>query len=336
MHILAGDIGGTNTRLQLLQAQAGRLTLVREARYASADFASLAVALHSFLGAETVAAACFGIAGPVRETTTGQAVRTTNLPWTIDGNALAREFGFRSVRLVNDFQAIGYGIEDLAPRELLTLQVGESVVHGPKAIIGAGTGLGQGLLVWQGAHYEAIATEGGHVDFGPTSEIEFELAKYLRAELGRVSYEDILSGPGLMRLYRFLRQRGPHVESPALAHAMAQGDGAAAITDAAMVSGDALADAVLDCFVRIYGAQAGNLALTAGATGGVYVAGGIAPRIVSWLQKGSFVAAFQDKGNMSQFVSRIPLHVVLAEDAGLRGAARLASRLTSESASEGG
>jgi len=336
MHVLSGDIGGTNTRLQLLQAQAARLTLVREARYASADFASLAAALRTFLGSETVTAACFGIAGPVRETTTGQAVRTTNLPWTIDSNALAREFGFGSVRLVNDFQAIGYGIEDLAARELLTLQIGEPVVRGPRAVIGAGTGLGQGLLVWQGEHYEAIATEGGHVDFGPTSEIELELAKYLRAELGRVSYEDILSGPGLMRLYRFLRLRGTHVESRALAHALAQGQGAAAITDAAMVSGDPLANSVLDCFVRIYGAQAGNLALTVGATGGIYVAGGIAPHIATWLQKGAFVAAFRDKGSMTPFVSKVPLHVVLAEDVGLRGAARLASRLTGNSASKNG
>lgn len=329
MHILAGDIGGTNTRLQLLEARGAPVSIVREVRYASREFSNFGAALRAFLGREPVAVtgACFGIAGPVRAAPHGQTVRTTNLPWTIDSGAIVREFGIESVRLINDFQAVGYGIETLSAEELVTLQPGEELLHGPRAVIGAGTGLGQGILVWQGAHYEAIATEGGHVDFAPTSEIEFDLAKQLIQELGRASYEDILSGPGLVRLYRLLRARGNQAETSALAQAMAAGDPAAAITEYAIHARDPLASETLELFVRIFGAQAGNLALSAGATGGVYIAGGIAPRILSRLQRGVFLEALRAKGTMSEFVSAVPVHVVLQTDVGLRGAALVASRL---------
>ena len=332
MHILAGDIGGTNTRLQLLKVHALQASPVREAHYASRDHASLAAVLREFLLPETVpvAGACFGVAGPVRTTPDSQTVRTTNLPWEIDGKTLAREFSFRSVRLINDFQAIGFGIEKLADDELLTLQAGQPQLHGPRAVIGAGTGLGQGILVWQAAHYEAFATEGGHVDFAPTNELEFDLAKQLREELGRVSYEDILSGPGLVRPYYFFRGRGERVETPALAQAMAKGDPAAAISEFALRQEDPLASEALDLFVQIYGAQAGNLALAAGATGGLYVAGGIAPRIMARLRQGAFLEAFRAKGTMSDFVRAVPVHVVLPGDVGLRGAAQVALRLASD------
>ena len=331
MLILAGDIGGTNTRLQLLDAIAAQPVLVREAHYASRNYVTLAAVLRDFLAGGSIAgaAACFGIAGPVRAIPTGQSVRTTNLPWEIDSSAIAREFGFGPVHLINDFQAIGYGIEALAATELVTLQAGEPLQHGTRAVIGAGTGLGQGILVWQGTHYEAIATEGGHVDFAPTNELDFDLAKHLRVGLGRASYEDILSGPGLVRLYGFFRQRGGLRESQALAKALEREDPAAAITEAALVQGDPLANAALDCFVRIYGAQAGNLALSAGASGGLYVAGGIAPRILPRLQRGDFLAAFGDKGSMAHFVQAVPVSVVRAADVGLRGAARVAARLAS-------
>jgi len=333
MRILAGDIGGTHTRLQLLATNAAGASLVREVRYASRDYDSLAKALQEFLAGDlqTVSAACLGIAGPVRTTATGQAVRTTNLPWEIDSRAIAREFHFGSLRLINDFQAVGYGIETLGLSALKTLQAGEPMAVGPRAVIGAGTGLGQGILVWQGDHYEAVGTEGGHVDFAPTSELEVELTRQLWKELGRASYEDILSGPGLVRIYRFLLARGGREEDPALAQAMRAGDPAAAITEFATRHHDALAASTLDLFVTIYGAQAGNLALSAGATGGLYIAGGIAPRIMARLQEGAFLRAFRDKGSMAGFVSRVPVHVVLDTDVGLRGASQVALRLAAGS-----
>lgn len=333
MPLLAGDIGGTNTRLQLLSVTGVQTALVREARYASREYASLAAVLREFLAPPTppLAAACLAIAGPVRAGISGESVRTTNLPWEIDGNALAADFGIAAVRLINDFQGVGYGIETLAATELATLQPGEPLARGPRAVLGAGTGLGQGILVWRGDHYEAVATEGGHVDFAPTTDLDFDLASALRQRLGRASYEDVLSGPGLVRIYEFLRERRMHAESPAVAQAMRHDDPAAAITQAALSQGDALANAALDCFVRIYGAQAGNLALAAGATGGLFVAGGIAPRILARLQRGEFLRAFRDKGAMAGFVAAVPVHVVLQADVGLRGAARVALRLAATS-----
>jgi glucokinase len=329
MHILAGDIGGTNTRLRIVRRGAHGLERVREQRYASGSYPGLAAILRDFLAAAPgpVAAACLAVAGPVRAYPGGERVAVTNLPWEIDGAALAREFGWARARLINDFQAIGYGIEALAASELVTLQAGEAVAHGPRAVIGAGTGLGQGLLVWQGEHYEAIATEGGHAGFGPGDELELELARWLLRTHGHASWELVVSGPGLVRLYQFLRARGAAPESAAVAAALAGGDPAAAIAHAALEGGDALAGQALDLFVRLYGAQAGNLALTLGATGGVYVAGGIAPKILARLQGGAFIEAFRAKGGMAGFVTAVPVRVVMNEQVGLLGAALVASRL---------
>jgi glucokinase len=251
----------------------------------------------------------------------------TNLPWEVDSAELARAVGLPRIRLINDFQAIGYGIEALSDDDLAVLQLGEPVSTGPRAVLGAGTGLGQGILVWAGDHYEAIATEGGHAEFGPTDDLQLELARYLLTTEGHASYELVLSGHGLVRLYGFLRSQHVATESRAVARAMSEGDAAAAITQAALEANDALANKTLDLFVRIYGAQAGNLALTAGATGGVYVAGGIAPKILSRLREGAFIKAFRNKANMSQYVAAIPVRVVLNDAVGLLGAALAASRL---------
>ncbi len=327
-HVLAADIGGTHTRLCIAHCERGATRIVSERTYASAAYSRFADVLRGFLSGaagNTIAAACFAAAGPIRETPAGQTVKVTNLPWEIGAAALAREFGLPKVRLVNDFQAIGYGIEELAESDFAVLQPGNPVAHGPRAVIGAGTGLGQAILVWQGDRYEVIATEGGHADFGPTDDLQIELVRYLIKECGRASYELILSGPGLARLYAFLRARGSTPESRALAEAIAAGDPAAAITQAALEHNDALANQALDLFVRIYGAQAGNLALSAGATGGVYLAGGIAPKIIAKLKGGAFLDAFRNKGNMSPYVANIPVRVVMNPRVGLIGAVMAAS-----------
>lgn len=330
MHVLAADIGGTHTRLCIAQHEHGATRIVAERAYASAAHSRFADVLREFLSGVpryTIAVACFAVAGPVRETATGQVVKITNLPWEISAAELAREFGLPKVRLINDFQAIGYGIEALMESDFVVLQTGNPAPHGPRAVIGAGTGLGQAILVWQRDRYEPIATEGGHADFGPTDELQIELARHLIRRFGRASYELILSGPGLVRLYEFLRARGTVPESPVVAEAMQCGDPAAAITPAALEGNDALANCALDLFVRIYGAQAGNLALTAGASGGVYVAGGIAPKILAKLGDGAFLRAFNDKGRMSLLVQAMPVHVVVNPDAGLIGAAHAAAWL---------
>jgi glucokinase len=332
MRVLAGDIGGTKTLLRIAECDAGRCRSLREQRFDSGAYDSLGAVVHDFLRGgprDAIAAACFGVAGPVTPSGSGERVKVTNLPWEIDSLSLAAEFGIPQVRLINDFQAIGYGIEALEAQDLVVLQPGEPVLHGPRAVIGAGTGLGQGILVWDRDHYEPIATEGGHASFGPEDELQLELARYLLKNCGRASYERVLSGHGLVRLYAFFRERGETPESPPLAQAMRQSDPAAAITRAALQDNDPLATRALELFVEIYGAQAGNLALTAGATGGVYVAGGIAPKILPRLTDGRFLRAFCNKGKMAPYVAAIPLQIVLNPQVGLAGASRVAGRLAS-------
>jgi glucokinase len=325
--LLTGDIGGTNTRLALVECANGCCEVIREQHFDSRAYDSLTPIVREFLRDGTAAAietACFGVAGPVRETARGQFVKVTNLPWEIDGARLASDFRLRHVQLINDFQAVGYGIEALAPEDFVVLQSGAAVPQGPRAVIGAGTGLGQGILVWQRDHYEAIATEGGHAEFGPTDDVQIDLARFLVHRHGHASYELILSGSGLVRLYEFLAER--KTGSAAVAQAMTREDPAAVITRLALDGTDALCGEALDLFASIYGAQAGNLALTAGATGGVYIAGGIAPRVIARLKQGGFMRAFCNKANMSHYVAALPVRVVLHPQVGLLGAARVAAR----------
>lgn len=332
MRVLAGDIGGTNTRLQIAECESGQFHTVRDQRFESGSYDSLASVLHEFMGlerAQAIAGVCLGVAGPINETAGGQGVKVTNLPWEIDSRKLAQEFSFPAVRLINDFQAIGYGIEALDAGDWVVLQPGTPAPRAPRALIGAGTGLGQGILVWQGDHYAPIATEGGHAVFGPTNELQVELARYLIRNLGHSSYELILSGHGLVRLYAFLKERGEMPESPVVAEAMKSGDAAEVISRAALEQNDRLANRTLDMFVDIYGTQAGNLALTAGATGGVYIAGGIAPKIISRLTDGRFMQAFLNKSKMKAYVSAVPVQVVTNPNVGLFGAVLVANRMVS-------
>lgn len=328
MHILAGDIGGTRTRVWIAECEGTDCHPLHKQEFLSRSYTGLVPILDEFLhGAPDIDAVCLGIAGPIRETPTGQRVNVTNLSWIIESRLLVDIFGVTQVRLINDFQAVGYGIDALPEDDFVTLQGGEPLVRAPRVTIGAGTGLGQGLLIWQQDHYEAIATEGGHTDFGPTDNLQTDLVRYLHRTAGHASYEKILSGPGLVRLYIFLREQGIAPETEALAAAMATGDPAAAITRAALAGHDDLANHALDLFVRVYGAQAGNLALSAGALGGVYIAGGIAPRIITRLTDGRFMQAFCNKGNMSDLAAAIPVRVILNPDVGLMGAIAVGARL---------
>jgi len=320
---LAGDIGGTTTRLQLVEYEDATTRVVAEQYFDSKRYAGLSDIVIGFCrnaGVDDVDAACFAVAGPVQRREDSVTIRVTNLPWEIDSSSLARETRIPRVRLMNDFEAVGYGIDQLDASETVVLQAGRPERQGPRAVLGAGTGLGQAILVWQQDHYTVISTEGGHVDFGPTDAEQIELVEWLIRKRGRASYEDILSGRGLVRLYEFVREHRDIPEAPGMAATMKQGDPAAAISRAALEQSDPLALAALKLFVTIYGAQAGNLALVAGATGGVYVAGGIAVKILEVMQGGEFLAAFRNKGRMTALLERIPLCIVTSTDVGLRGA----------------
>jgi glucokinase len=321
--LLAGDIGGTKTLLRLFEAGGGVLA---ERRFDSAAFASLNRIVAEFLSdfpPLSLAAACFGVAGPVE----GGRANITNLPWQIDETSIAAEFHIPQVRLINDFQAVAYGIEALESQDLATLQAGAPQERGVRVVIGAGTGLGEGFMVWQGGYYAAFPSEGSHADFAPTDALQIELLRHLAARYGHVSYERLLSGPGLVNIFEFLRDSLGQQATEELQSAMKAGDPAAAISDCAMGGKDDLAVSALDLFVRIYGAEAGNLALKVLARGGVYIAGGIAPQIMGKLEEGGFLREFADKGRFAGLLGDIPVHVVLNPKVGLMGAARVAERI---------
>jgi glucokinase len=327
MRVLAGDIGGTKTLLSLVEVgpEAPLKTIV-EKRFGSRALERFSDLLRAFLrdhaDSGSVKSACFAFAGPVH----GDEVKVTNLPWHMTVQEAREVLGAQHVRFINDFQAVGYGIDGLNDHDLAVLQRGKPAPEAPRAVIGAGTGLGQGIVVWQTDHYEPLATEGGHVDFGPTDEQQVELLRYLQRRYGHVSYERVLSGPGLTNIYAFLRDRSPGRASPDLLQALETGDAGAAISEAALTGKDSLAERALDMFVAIYGAQAGNLALTCLASGGVYIAGGIASKILPRLQTGSFIRHFLAKGRMSELLTGLPVQVVTNPKVGLLGAAIAASR----------
>jgi glucokinase len=322
--VLAGDVGGTNARLAIVELNGGSAHIARQSRYPSRDYPGLTPIVHRFC--EEVAThpdrACFGIACPV---VLGDC-SAPNLPWSINARKLAADIGIPHTALINDFVAVGYGIELLGPSDLVTLQKGSPTPHGPIALIGAGTGLGQGFLVWERDHYEVLPSEGGHGDFAPRGKLQADLLQFLRQQFDRVSWERLLSGPGMVNIYRYLLASAAAPEQPTVRAQMEKEDPAAVITRHGLARTDGLSDRVLDLFCEIFGAQAGNLALTVVATGGVYLAGGIAPRIVERLKSGPFLTAFRDKGRMSASLSRIPVHVIMNPNVGLLGAAAVAGR----------
>ena len=321
--ILGGDIGGTHTRLALFDDDGRRLADHPEREYPSRDHASLDVIVRCFVD-ETHArpgAACFGIAGPVKD---GRSV-ATNLPWIVDAAELGRQLGARAW-VINDLEATAWGLGALGPDELAELSPGVPDAIGNIAVIAAGTGLGEAGLYWDGRQHHPFATEGGHASFAPEDELEVELLRWLQGRFHEhVSWERVLSGPGLVSLYEFLRDTGRGEEPAWLADAMRAGDPGAAITAAALDGKSPLAALTLDRFVALYGCEAANLGLKVMSSGGVYVGGGIAPRILPKLREGSFRDRFLDKGRMQHVLESMPVRVVLNDQAGLLGAGRCAA-----------
>ncbi|HEX6537466.1 MAG TPA: glucokinase [Gemmatimonadaceae bacterium] len=318
MRVLAGDIGGTHARLAVVDITRHTIRVVEAHAYASRDFPGLAPIVREFLAAAgaTFDRACFGVACPV----VGGDCETPNLPWTISARRLAAEIGIARTRVINDLDAIAYGIDRLGPGDVVTLQPGRPVERGVVGIIGAGTGLGQAFLAWEGGRYRPRPSEGGHASFAAANEVEWELQRHLAARYGHVSAERVLSGPGLLNIYQFLAERTPGRVAPSV-HAEVQREGGVAVSRHALAGTDGLCADALTIFAGAYGAQAGNLALTVLATGGVYVVGGIAPSIIDKLRDGTFIAAFRAKGRLADLLERIPVHVVMNPSIGLFGAA---------------
>jgi glucokinase len=320
--ILAGDAGGTKTILALFRRQGARLAPEGEARsFPSAEYPSLESILKDFLGGrEDVDLACIGVAGPVRA---GRS-RLTNLPWTADEESIRKSCGARRGFLINDLQATAFSVPCLPADRFAVLQRGEPDPDGNIAVLAAGTGLGVSFLVRSDRGYLPFASEGGHVDFAPRDEREARLAAYLRERFGRVSVERVVSGPGLHALYRFLREVEGIPESPEIDARISRGDSPREISAEGLSGRSPACREALRLFASLYGAQAGNLALQYFATGGVVLGGGIAPGVLPALSDGTFLEAFLEKGRFREFLSEVPVRVILDDQAALLGAARYA------------
>jgi glucokinase len=325
--LLAGDIGGTKTKLALYEAAAGELLLVREQVYPSAAYTDFQLIVADFIqGLPSLpVTACFGVAGPVAD---GRC-QTTNLPWLIEETAIAQYAGIASVRLLNDLQAMALGLLELPPEQWLELNPNAQVRIGNKAVIAAGTGCGEAMLCWDGERHHAMATEGGHADFAPNTPQQDGLLRWLRVKHGgHVSFERIVSGPGLFSVYQYLRETGAAAESVELQTALAAGgDPGALIGRFGLEAHDPLCVAALRLFVEVFAAEAGNLALKFFAQGGVLIGGGIAPKILPLLTDGAFMRSFCDKGRFADWAGSLSVRVALNPDAGLLGAAQYAARL---------
>ncbi len=324
--ILAGDIGGTKTHLGLYRADETSLKPIRDRIYQSRAFVSLAEACADFLGpgGERIAGACFGVPGPVIE---GEA-RATNIAWEMREDELARALAGVPVRLINDLAAAAYGALHLEEAEVVVLQPGQSPPHQANlAVIAAGTGLGEAALVFERGEYHMAATESGHADFAPRNAEQWELHQFLAAEFGHVSVERAVSGPGIYNIYRFLRRTSLSPEPAWLAARFKNEDPGAVVSEAALARRDGDCVRALEMFVDLYGAEAGNLALRMLALGGVYIAGGIAPKVLPMLKNGRFLRAFCDKGRLHDTLGRIEVRVVLNQGVGLRGAAHCAAAM---------
>lgn len=322
MLILAGDVGGTSTRLAFFEVEAAGVTVVATERYASKEHGSLIEIVRGFITRYpyTPERSCFGIAGPILE----GRVRTPNLPWHIEGKELAELLGLPQVRLINDLEANTYGIPALKEEDFYTLNPGKPNPTGTIAVVSAGTGLGQSLAYWDGAFHRPLPSEAGHADFAPKNDLESELLLYLQGKYGRVSYERVISGPGLLDIYRFLRDQHYGTEDPAITAAMNAGDPPAVISRGALDGSCSMCSKALDIFVSVYGAESGNAALRFLATGGVYLGGGIPPRIIERLKGPAFMVAFTTKGRLSTLVQTIPVQLILNENTALLGAGRAA------------
>jgi len=320
--ILAGDVGATKTLLEVGALREGRWRPVFGKRYWAAEHEDFPAVLRAFLSEWAarrvrgrLTRACFGVAGPE----SGNRVRMTNLPWRVDAKLIARRFRIAQVRVVNDFAAAATGIELLRPADLVTLQSGKPAPDAPRLVIGAGSGLGVAYLVRTAGRYRAIPGEGGHVGFAPSTPDQMDLWRYLHLRLDRVAAEDVVSGPGLVRIFEFLSGREGTAAVPS--------GGARSIAEGALERGDPLCMRSLDLFVSCFGAVAGDHALAVMARGGVYVTGGIAPKILPRLASGGFCAAFDAKGDHADAARKMPIFVVTNERLGLLGSALIADAL---------
>ncbi len=327
--VLAGDIGGTKTNLALFSVHGEKVRSEWLHMFPSKRYSGLVPVLREFLAKEPhkIDAACFGIAGPVID----GKVKTPNLPWMVDTSELRGALKMDSVNLLNDLEAAAYGIFTLDNDEFCALNEGIMRHSGNKAMIAAGTGLGQVILHDDGRHFHPLASEGGHADFAPRNELEIELLRYLTGRFGHVSYERVLSGPGLFNIYRFLKESQGLEEPKWLAQRLAAGDDSSAVVARAALANEAeICVKALELFVSVYGAEAGNLALRAKSVRGLYIGGGIAPKILDKLKDGTFMRAFSDKGRYSDLLAAIPVQIILNDQAALRGAAYYAAFLSSD------
>ena len=319
VRVLAGDIGGTKTRLAVFDVTGTRLQTVAEEVYPSRDYRTFAEIVQRFLAEQKCGceAACFGVAGPVRN---GVAT-TTNLPWQLVADDLGDELEISQVTLLNDLEATAWGIQALDRDDFCVLQEGDRDPAGNAAVIAAGTGLGEAGIYRDGQHQRPFATEGGHTDFSPANELEYALLCFLRRQFAHVSWERVLSGPGLVNLHAFLREYRSSEVPGWLAESMRTGDPAAVISQAALQQRDEICIEALDLFVHFYGVEAGNLALKMMATGGVYLGGGIAPKIIEKLKGDPFMQGFRSKGRMQPLLESMPVQVILNDRTALFGPA---------------
>lgn len=320
--ILAGDIGGTNARLAAFETEGSRLLCVVEKIYASREHSGLSEIVADFVRTEGIPAhsACFGVAGPVR----GGRSKISNLPWVIDSRELAAQLKLRTVGLINDLEAFAYGIDALESKDLVTISEGASDAEGNIAVVSAGSGLGEAGLFWDGFRHHPFACEGGHTEFAPKNDVEIELLQYLMKKYGHqhVSYERILSGPGVKNVYEFLRDTSKEEEPAWLKEQLASAaDAPALISHLALEKKAPICERTLSIFVSVFGSEAGNCALKFMGTGGIYVAG-IAGKIVPRMKEPTFMESFLDKGRMRPLLEATPVKIVLNDDSGLIGAAR--------------
>jgi len=320
--ILAGDIGGTKTNLGLFLKGKKRPLLKVIEMYSSRGEFKLENIIKQFLEKHpvSIASACFGIAGPV----VNGRCKTTNLPWDVSEAKIKKIFGWKKVRLINDLTATGQGIPLLNSRELVSLNSVRNQKGQTLGLIAPGTGLGMALLIYQEGRYLSVSSEGGHADFSPNNENEVNLWQYLHKRLGHVSIERVVSGPGLLNIYSWMKESRPHKEPEWLARRIKEMDPARVITEAAIKEKNPLCIEALTMFVSILGGVSGNLALTGMTTGGIYLGGGIPPKILSVLQKGLFMKAFTNKGRFKDLLEKIPVRVILNERTALLGAASFA------------
>jgi len=324
--ILAGDIGGTHARLAFFEATNGHFRLIAASVFPSREYAGLDQIVNRFVETSDLRpdAACFGVAGPVRN----GRVEASNLPWVVESKRLANELQLKQTLIINDLEANAWGIATLDPGDVVLLNPGKGNPAGNQAVIAAGTGLGEAGMYWDGVRHHIFACEGGHADFAARNELEIELLRYLTAKYGHVSYERVVSGPGLVNVFQFLRESGQGTEPKWLTDEMQHTDPAAAISHAALEGKCPLCEQALDLFISSYGAEAGNLALKFMATGGIYLGGGIAPQLLPKLVGPLFMQAFVDKGRMQALMESIPVKVITNDKTALMGAARCAAATT--------